>query len=101
MKVTITKYGGLAAGIRQPPLIVDSAALSERAALELARLVEAVKAAPPARAQGPGRARDAMSYRITVEEETAQKTVFHGSDTTMTPSFASLLQWLERQASGY
>lgn len=100
MKVTITKHGGLAAGIRQPPLIVDSAELSEGAALELERLAKAVMAAPPAAAQGPGRARDAMSYKVKVEEETGAETVFNGSDITMTPSFASLLEWLERQASG-
>jgi hypothetical protein len=97
MKVTLTKYGGLAAGLRQPPVLVESGTLSEEAARELTRLVEAVKAAPPQRALDPGRARDAMSYKVIVEEENGEETEIRGSDTTMTVSFALLLDWLERQ----
>jgi hypothetical protein len=97
MKVTLTKHGGLAVGLRQPPVLVESGKLSEEAARELAWLVEAVKAAPPNPALGPGRARDPMSYKVIVEEENGEKTEIHGSDTTMTASFALLLRWLEHQ----
>lgn len=95
MKVTLTKYGGLAAGIRRPPCIVDSSALPEPTAAELARLVAAVKAAPAVTEERPGRARDAMSYTITVEED-GQPTVLRQSDTAISPAFAALLTWLER-----
>ncbi|MGW6080880.1 protealysin inhibitor emfourin, partial [Streptomyces sp. NPDC055186] len=43
----------------------------------------------------PGRARDAMSYTITVENN-GRLTVLTQSDTTMTPEFAALLGWLEK-----
>jgi hypothetical protein len=100
MKVTLAKHGGLAAGIRRPLLIVDSAALPQPAAAELARLVAAVKAVPAVKEERPGRARDAMSYTITLEEDGGEPTVLKQSDTTMTPSFAALLQWLERHPAG-
>ena len=99
MKVTLTKHGGLAAGIRRPPHSVDSTALTEADAQEFARLVAALRASPTVEERGPGRARDAMSYTITVEES-SQQTVFRQSDTTMSPEFALLLQWLEFHAAG-
>ena len=101
MKVTLTKYGGMAAVIRRPPYIVESSALPEPAAAELAWLVAAVKAAPAPKERGPGQARDAMSYTITLEEEGAEPAVeLSQSDTNMTPSFAALLEWLERYPAG-
>ncbi len=69
MKVTRTKHGGLAAGMRRPPQIVDADALPKPAAGELVRLVAAANAVPEADGKGPGRARDAMSYTITVEDD--------------------------------
>lgn len=95
MKVTLARHGGFAAGIRRPPRTVDSVALPETAAQELTRLVSAAKNAPGTADDGPGRARDAMSYTITVEES-GQSTVLRQSDTTMSPTFAALLEWLER-----
>jgi hypothetical protein len=99
MKVTLTKHGGLAAGIRRPPRIVDTDTLPKPAAVELARLVAAVKAVPAAEEDGPGRARDAMSYTITVEDD-GRPTVLSQSDTTMSPAFAGLLNWLEKHPAG-
>lgn len=98
MKVILTKHGGLAAGIRRPPHILDSTALTEAGAKELSRLVTALKASPRVEEQGPGRARDAMGYTITLEEDDKQS-VFRQSDTTMSPEFADLLQWLELHTS--
>jgi len=65
----------------------------------LARLVAAAKTAPAAEEGGPGRARDAMSYSITVEDGD-RPTVLRQSDTTMSPAFAALLDWLERHPAG-
>jgi hypothetical protein len=97
VKVILEKYGGFAAGIRQPPHIVDSTALPETDAEELAQLVSALKGAPAVEEESPGRARDAMSYTITVEDG-GKRTVFRQSDMTMSPLFAALLQWLELHA---
>jgi len=100
MKVRLAKHGGLAPGIRQPPLSVESSALSDEAAAELARLVAAVKTVPAVSAESPGRARDAMSYTITLEENVGEPTVLRVSDVTMSASFAALLEWIERHAAG-
>jgi Emfourin len=100
MKVTLSTHGGLAAGIRRPPLIVESSTLPKGAAAELAQLVAAVKAAPSVKEERPGRARDAMSYTITIEEDGGERSVINQSDTAMSPSFAALLEWLDRHSAG-
>ena len=95
MKVSLSKHGGQAAGIYlgRPPQVVDSSALDETAASELKQLAAAaVSAAVPAHS---GRARDEMSYTITIQDQ-ARKTVLSQSDTTMSEDFAKLLAWLRR-----
>ncbi|GAA3503840.1 hypothetical protein GCM10019016_109520 [Streptomyces prasinosporus] len=94
MKVTLAAHGGQAAAVllRLPPRVLDTDTLPEDAAAELARLVAA--AVPAAEGGGPGRARDAMSYTITVEEG-GRPTVLTQSDASMSPAFAALLGWLE------
>ena len=103
MKVSLSKHGGLAAAIRRPPMIVDSSALPENKAAELAPLVAAAKAeqqAARAVEAGPGRARDAMSYTIALQDDSGETTTLRASDTTMSPPFAALLEWLDRNAAG-
>lgn len=95
MKVKLSKHGGQAAGInlQRPPLVVDSAALDDAGSSELRKLVEsAVSAAAPARSD---RARDEMSYTITVDDDGYQ-TVLSQSDTAMSDEFGKLLDWLQR-----
>ncbi len=77
---------------------MDSSKLTEADAEELFELVAALKASPKVEEQGPGRARDAMSYTITLEEDDGHS-VFRQSDTTLSPEFAALLQWVELHAS--
>jgi hypothetical protein len=95
MKVTLSRHGGQAAGVylQRPPLAVDSAALDGSEASELKRLVAAaVSAVAPARS---GRARDEMSYTITIEDD-GHQTVLSQSDTAMSADFGKLLAWLQR-----
>ena len=99
MKVTLTKHGGWTATMRVPPLVIDAAGLPAEAAKELARLVAAAKAAPPAEDHSEGRARDAMSYQLTVEDG-GKSAVFTQSDTAMTKPFAALMAWLEQHGAG-
>jgi hypothetical protein len=96
MKVTLAQHGGLAAPInlRLPLHVVDTATLKSDDAVELARLIADATAAPPT-GVAPGKARDAMSYTITVEDD-GHKAVLSQSDTTMSASFAKLLDWLQR-----
>jgi hypothetical protein len=100
MKVSLMKHGGLAAATRRPPVLVDSSTLPGPAAAELARLVAAAKAEPAVKEEKPGRARDAISYTITLEQDDVASTIIRQSDTTMSASFAALLEWLERHHAG-
>ena len=99
MRVTLATHGGLAAAINlsRPPRVVDAGTLTEPAAEELAQLVAAAKAAATPTEAGPGRARDEMSYTITVEDN-GQHVVLTESDTTMSQEFAALLSWLEERS---
>lgn len=95
MRVTLATHGGQAAAIqlRLPPKVLDTDALPEHTAAELTQLVAA--AVPVPQEDRPGRAPDAMSYTITVEDA-GHSTVLTQSDTTMSPAFAALLSWLQK-----
>ena len=95
MKITLVQHGGLAAGIRRKPQVLDAHALPTEAAGELGKLVAVAKAEPRPEENEPGRARDAMSYTITVEDG-GEPTLLRGSDTNMSPAFAALLDWVEK-----
>ncbi|KOV99424.1 hypothetical protein ADK65_18095 [Streptomyces sp. NRRL B-1140] len=89
------EYGGLAAVIdsRRRPKVLDTDALPENAAAELDQLVAAAVSMPMA--DDDGRARDAMSYTITIEDGD-RVTALEQSDGAMSPAFASLLTWLRK-----
>ena len=95
MKITLAQHGGHAAAINRarPPQVIDSAALDEPKAAELEGLAAAAASAP-ARASS-GKARDEMSYTITIEDQ-GRETVLSQSDTTMSAEFSKLLGWLRR-----
>lgn len=97
MKVSLARHGGQAAGLLlgRPPRVLDTSTLPPTAAEELSRLIEAATAAPLVAKDGPGRARDAMSYTITVEDGDRQ-TVLKCSDTNISHALADLLALLER-----
>jgi len=96
MKITLAQHGGQAAGInlQRPPLVFDIDSLDAPQAAEIKGLVAAATAANPV-AKGSGKARDEMSYTITIADE-GRKTVLSQSDTTMSAEFARLLGWLQR-----
>ncbi|MFE6844735.1 protealysin inhibitor emfourin [Streptomyces sp. NPDC057686] len=93
MKVTLESYGGLAAAVRRRPGVLDTAALPENEAAELTQLVAAA-AAMPVEDQAD-RARDAMTYTITVQDDD-HATVLEQSDAAMSPAFAALLTWVRK-----
>jgi hypothetical protein len=101
MKISLATRGGLTAAInlRLPPRVVDVDSLPKEAAVELVRLVDTAKNAPPAKA-GPGSVADAMSYTITVEND-GEPVVLRQSDTTMSPAFAALLGELEKHLGSH
>jgi hypothetical protein len=95
MKVTLTRHGGLAAGIRRPPCVIESSSLPKPVAEELAQLVMVAKTGKTVAEDKPGSARDAMSYTIMIEDGDVVPFIIRQSDITMAPWFAALLQWLE------
>ena len=95
MKLTLTKDGGQAAGMRRPRQVLDADALPKPAAGELARLVAAAKAVPTAVQKESKQARDAMTLTITVDDD-GGTTVLSQSDMNMCPAFAALFTCLER-----
>jgi hypothetical protein len=97
MKISLAKHGGQAAGtfLGRPPRVLDTDTLPPPVTDELARLVEAAKVTPAAREGGSGRAPDAMSYTIMVEDG-GQQTTLKQSDTNESPAFAALRTSLER-----
>ena len=95
MKVILAQHGGQAAALRlnSPPQTIDSAALEPSQAAELNGLVTAAASAPLATSFG--KARDEMSYTITIHDD-GRETVLSQSDTTMSADFGKLLTWLRR-----
>ena len=98
---------GFSFHIRWPSCWSPSAAANRKVirlpkllAAELAQLVAAVKAASSIKEERPGRARDAMSYTITLEEDDGEISNITQSDTTMSAAFAALLEWLDRHSAG-
>jgi hypothetical protein len=97
MKISLTKHGGLAAGMRRPPVILENVTPAQAA--EIDRLVAAVKSSGKSKSKEtePGKARDAMSYTIALERD-GKKDGLTGSDSSMTPEFSALMEWIERHA---
>ena len=96
MIVSLSKHGGLAAGVRlrQPPIVVDAAALPEQAARALGDMIDAaVKANSPASPAEPHP--DSMSYTITVERDGTTVTL-KAANLAMSAPFRELRDWIER-----
>ena len=95
MKVILSQHGGQGAGLymQRAPTVIDSTSLDEAHRKELDRLISGARtASAPATSS---RARDEMSYTITIQDG-PHDLVLSGTDTTMTPQFGSLLTWLQR-----
>jgi hypothetical protein len=93
MRITITTYGGLAAGLRRPPVSVDTDRLSPAEVAELQRLVSAAQKESLLSGTAAQRARDAMTYEIAVNDGSSE-TVLKQSDVSAGPAFMRLLDRL-------
>ncbi|GAC1618840.1 MAG: hypothetical protein NVS4B4_03940 [Bradyrhizobium sp.] len=95
MKISLAQHGGQGAALRlnSSPQTIDTAALDPSQAAELKGLVTAAASAPLATSFG--KARDEMSYTITIHDD-GRETVLSQSDTTMSADFGKLLTWLRR-----
>ncbi len=87
-------FGGIAAGIRRPPIVVDSSRIAPEQCRELERLAHS----PGIRATTPASPRpDEMSYHLTIEDGASVREA-RQSDSTMTPDFAKLVDFLTRSS---
>ena len=94
MKLSLATHGGFAAGIRRPPRTVDLDKLPDTAAREVLDALAAARASPGTGAASD-KARDAMSYVVTVEDGGTSMEL-RQSDVTMTPEFDALVACLEK-----
>jgi hypothetical protein len=93
MRITLTRHGGLLAGMKRPPRIIDVTLLDPGRAERLRTLV--------AQAIGAQRDRDAqrvmpdaMSYSIAIEDG-GQVTTLKQTEPTESSPFADLLEFIE------
>jgi hypothetical protein len=94
MRITLTRHGGLLAGMKRPPLVIDDTSLDAVRADRLRTLV--------ARAIGAQQVRadlrvmpDAMSYSIAIDDD-GQVTTLKQTEPTEASPFADLLEFLEK-----
>ena len=87
-------FGGIAAGIRRPPIVLDSSRITPRQRGEIERLANSsgVHAAASASPRP-----DEMSYHLTIEDGASVREA-RQSDSTMTPEFAKLVEFLTRSS---
>lgn len=97
MKITLRLHGGIAAGVRRAPSVVDTTRLPEGPASELSSLLAAAQATQVAHSGAPGRARDAISYSIEIEDNGVM-TVLRETDATLSEPFARLVTWIGQHA---
>ena len=96
MKLTLESFGGLAAGIRRPPKVVDTDSLSPEEAATATQLVAAAKTAPSSKTQNSN-ARDAVGYVITIEDA-GDKQELEASDLNLSDSFVALRNYIQQHA---
>lgn len=93
MRITLTRHGGLLAGMKRPPLVIDDTSLDASRADRLRTLV--------ARAIGTQQDRadvrvmpDAISYSIAIDDD-GRVTTLKQTEPTESSPFADLLEFLE------
>jgi hypothetical protein len=94
MRITLTRHGGLLAGMKRPPRIIDVAALDPARAERLRTLVAKAIGAQRDRELTPVMP-DSMSYSIAIEDAGQVTTLKQTEPTTSSP-FADLLEFLEQ-----
>ncbi len=100
MKIRLASRGGWTAGMRLPPLVVDTNALPAAAASlakQLAAAAEDTKEDLAAGAAAKARAPEAMTYEITLEYGDREVTL-KGSDVASSPQFEALRAWVQNKA---
>ncbi len=75
MRIHFEQSGGFVAGVRRPPVIIDTETLPADEAKKWNDLVTAADFFNTPSTIPPGAARDAFSYLVTVESESKQHTI--------------------------
>lgn len=98
MKITLYEFGGHLAGMQRPPKVVELSGVSTKDAAEWERLLAAVEAEASPQVLGPGKLRDAMGYRISLETEDGKSIELRRSDANMSQDFFELKEWISRHS---
>ena len=93
MRITLTRHGGLLAGMKRPPRIIDVTSLDPARAERLRALVASALGAQRDR-EATRVMPDAMSYAIAIEDEGRVVTLKQAEPTESSP-FADLLEFIE------
>lgn len=99
MRVALTVTGGLAATVNavRPPTVVDTTTLPPGLDAELVALVRAAAERPVTMGASGRPWPDEQHYQVTVEDGRETRVVA-ATDSSMSPQFARLLEWLEQHA---
>jgi hypothetical protein len=92
MRIEIRTHGGFA-GIRRPPVVLETEELEPGRARELETLAAGLPAGGP-----PGRGADYMTYDVLVDDASGRRTASY-SDPDVPPEVRELLR-LAREAGG-
>jgi hypothetical protein len=92
MRITLTRHGGLLAGMKRPPRIIDVTLLDPGRAERLRTLV--AQAIGAQRVREASVTADAMSYSIAIEDG-GQVTTLKQTEPTESSPFADLLEFIE------
>lgn len=88
MRVCLKAFGGIAAAVRRPAIVLDDSQLDAANAARLRRLVSSVRVNPPrAREVHP----DEMSYAVAIEDG-KDSYELRGHEASLTPDFRELIQ---------
>lgn len=96
MKISLAKEGGWLAGADRPSETVDLDFVDDQSQHHARSLVEKLTKSAPSSHGHSRQSRDATQFTIEIEEG-AKKTTYSQVSTDLSPEFAELLTWLQRQ----
>ena len=95
MRVCLKAFGGIAATVRRPPIVLDTSQLDPANAARLRRLVCSVRVNPPRSLEIHP---DELSYAVDVDDG-KDHFEFRAHEASLTPDFRELIQMVRGQAA--
>lgn len=93
MRVCVKAFGGIAAAVRRPVIVLDDSQLDSANAAKLRRLVSSVRVNPPRNLEIHP---DELSYAVAVDDGKDHYEI-HAHEASLTPDFRELIQMVRGQ----